>query len=324
MSDTILITGAAGFIGARLVEARSIRSNQVISVDALEAFESRLEHVSIDFQTKVDRVDLLPWLTSAPRPPRAIFHLGACTDTTELDERKLATLNLEYSQALWSYATHARVPFIYASSAATYGDGNQGYDDDESKLARLEPLNPYGWSKLRFDLWALEQERAGRAPPQWSGFKFFNVYGFGERHKGKMASRALHAFDQISATGRARLFKSERAEIAHGHQKRDFIYVEDILSVLDFALTKPIRRGIFNLGTGRARTFLDFVMSVFRAMGRDPQIDFFDMPREIAPRYQYFTEARMDKLAQEGFTRAFTSIEDGVARYVRGLLAEEA
>lgn len=316
-----LITGAAGFIGARLVERLRARGKDVISVDAGRAFADRPEHASIDFQLTIDRDELLDRLERLPATPTAIFHLGACTDTTEMDERKLARLNLEYSQALWLFASRAKIPFVYASSAATYGDGNLGYDDAESGIARLQPLNPYGWSKQRFDLWALERERAGEAPPSWSGFKFFNVYGFGERHKGKMASVALHAFDQIMGTGRARLFKSERSDFAHGHQARDFICVEDVIEVLTFALEKPIQSGIFNLGTGKARTFLDLVTAVFAALGKIPQVDFFEMPKVIATRYQYFTEARMEKLRKEGFSRPFTSVESGVAEYVRRLIA---
>jgi ADP-L-glycero-D-manno-heptose 6-epimerase len=208
---------------------------------------------------------------------------------------------------------------IYASSAATYGDGAQGYDDDESKLGLLKPLNLYGESKHKFDLWALEQEKRGVQPPHWAGFKFFNVYGFGERHKGRMASVVLHSSTQIKSQGFVRLFKSHREGIADGHQKRDFVYVGDVISVLHFALDQPISRGIFNLGTGQARTFLDLTRAVFKAMHREEKIDFVDTPVEIRDKYQYFTEARMQKLKSAGYTQPFTSLEEGVKAYLERL-----
>jgi ADP-L-glycero-D-manno-heptose 6-epimerase len=258
----LLVTGAAGFIGARFVASCTQRGYSTVSVDSLPFFQSRAEHRGLDFGERVDRSALFDWLASRNPALSGIVHLGACTDTTELDVAYLQSANLHYSQQLWRYAAERRVPLVYASSAATYGDGSLGYDDDESLAPQLKPLNPYGQSKLDFDLWALQQESAGMSPPSWSGFKFFNVYGFGERHKGKMASVVLHAFDQICATGRVRLFKSHRPDIPHGHQKRDFIYVDDVVSGLHFALEKPIRRGIFNLGTGQARTFLDLAVRV--------------------------------------------------------------
>jgi ADP-L-glycero-D-manno-heptose 6-epimerase len=187
-------------------------------------------------------------------------------------------------------------------------------------ISELKPLNPYGESKRLFDLWALHQELNGKAPPYWSGFKFFNVYGFGERHKGKMASVVLHAFDQIQKRGRVQLFKSHKEGILDGHQKRDFIWVRDVVQVLRFASEKPIQRGIFNLGTGQARTFLDLVTAVFTELGEIPQIDFIDTPEELRARYQYFTEAKMDKLRSEGYTEPFQSLESGVSYYVEQLL----
>jgi ADP-L-glycero-D-manno-heptose 6-epimerase len=188
-------------------------------------------------------------------------------------------------------------------------------------MKHLVPLNPYGDSKLQFDLWALDEEKHGRTPPSWSGFKFFNVYGFGERHKAKMASVVLHGYDQIKATGRVRLFKSHKAGIADGHQARDFVYVDDVIDVLTYALEKPIPRGIYNLGTGRARTFLDLVNATFAAMGKKPNVEFFDTPMELRARYQYFTQADMLKLRRAGWMNHFTTLEDGVKRYVERLIA---
>lgn len=212
--------------------------------------------------------------------------------------------------------------FVYASSAATYGDGSLGYDDDESAIAALRPLNPYGVSKQRFDLFVLEEESKGVAPPAWAGFKFFNVYGFGERHKRRMASVVLQAFDQIRERRSVRLFRSHREGIADGHQTRDFIHVADVVDVLHFALERPLARGIYNLGTGRGRTFLDLALATFVALGVPPRIEFIDTPEDLRGRYQYFTEARMAKLRTAGWTRPFTSLEDGVRECVERLLRE--
>jgi len=318
LKGPLLVTGAAGFIGARFVEAARERGLEVISVDSKEHFGSRPEHIGVDFGTIVDRDELVSRLQAMPEPA-AIVHLGACTDTTELDVAYLRRVNLDYSKMLWVYATQHKVPLVYASSAATYGGGELGFDDDETLFSKLKPLNPYGDSKLMFDLWALEQEKAGKRPPAWSGFKFFNVYGYGERHKEKMASVVLHAYDRILKTGEALLFKSHREGIADGHQKRDFVAVEDVVDVLFFALEKPMSRGIFNLGSGQARTFLDLVNAVFAGLKREPKIAFVDTPVEIRDRYQYFTEAKMSRLRAAGYTQPFSTLEEGVGRYIMRL-----
>jgi ADP-L-glycero-D-manno-heptose 6-epimerase len=315
-AGALLVTGAAGFIGARFV-ALHAGGRSLISVDERQHFGTRPEHAGIDFGTIIDRDDLPAWLADTKPALAGIVHLGACTDTTELDVTYLTRINLEYTQTLWRHATAHRIPFVYASSAAVYGDGALGYDDADELTPRFHPLNPYGDSKLRFDVWALGEERAGRStPPAWSGFRFFNVYGPGERHKGKMASVVLHAFDQIRSGGTVTLFRSHKAGFADGEQKRDFVYVDDVVDVLQFALAKPLARGIYNLGTGTARTFLDLVRATFRATGAPEQIRFVDTPEAIRERYQYFTEARMDRLRAAGWTRPFTSLEDGVKRYV--------
>jgi ADP-L-glycero-D-manno-heptose 6-epimerase len=316
----VVVTGAAGFIGARCVQGLRARGVPVVSVDRLEHFGARPEHAGIDFGERVDADAIGAWL-DARDPVRAIVHLGACTDTREMDRAYLDRVNLRASQQLWTYATRARVPLVYASSAATYGDGALGYDDDEARIPELRPLNPYGESKQRFDEWALEQERAGRHPPAWTGLKFFNVYGFGERHKGRMASVVLHAFDQVQATGRVRLFKSHRAGIADGHQARDFVFIDDVVDTLAALVERPLPRGIFNLGSGTARTFLDLATAVFAALGRPPAIDFIDTPVDLRSQYQYFTEARMTRLREAGYARTPTPLEAGVARYVHALAA---
>ncbi len=316
-----LVTGAAGFIGARFVEACNRQRIGVVSVDDPGHFRARPEHAGIDFGRIVDRARLESWLGGREAADiSAIVHLGARTDTTLLDETFFQRNIVECSQRLWSHAVRARIPLVYASSAATYGDGGLGYDDDESRIDRLRPLNPYGEAKRRFDAWVLARERAGEAPPAWSAFKLFNVYGFGERHKGAMASVVLHAYDQIRQSGGVRLFRSHRPHVAHGHQQRDFILVEDVVAALLFALDQPIRRGIYNLGTGRARTFLDLARAVFTALEGRERIEFVDTPLEIRDRYQYFTEARIEKLRGQGFDRPFTSLEDGIAAYVRRLV----
>jgi ADP-L-glycero-D-manno-heptose 6-epimerase len=255
------------------------------------------------------------------RTVRAIVHMGACTDTRERDVAFLDRVNVVSSQQLWRRAIELGVPLIYASSAATYGDGALGYDDDEAVMPRLKPLNPYGDSKLQFDLWALAEERAGRHPRHWTGLKFFNVYGFGERHKGPMSSVVIQAFDQIRATGRVKLFKSHRAGIADGHQARDFVFVDDVVGVLAGLVERPLARGIFNLGSGQARTFLDLVHAAFAAMGRPPQVDFIDTPPDLQATYQYFTEAPMARLRAAGFATASTPLEAGVSQYVQALVA---
>lgn len=319
----LLVTGAAGFVGARFVASCAVRGIDVVSVDDPAYFAARREHAGIDFGAIVDRDALFDWLARELQGLAGIVHLGACTDTTELDLAYLQRVNLHYSQRLWQYACTHGLPFVYASSAATYGDGSVGYDDDEALIPRLRPLNPYGDSKQQFDLWALAEERAGRRPPRWCGFKFFNVYGFGERHKRRMSSVVLQAFDQIRAGDGVKLFKSGRPDVADGHQRRDFIYVDDVVRALHFALDAPIARGIFNLGTGTARTFLDLARATFAALGVAERIEFIPMPDDLRARYQYVTEARVDRLRAVGFSAAFTTLEAGVRAYVDELLKRQ-
>lgn len=321
MAAPLLVTGAAGFIGARFVESCGARGIPVVSVDRQASFGERPEHRAFDFGTIVDFEALDAWLAAERPALGGIVHLGACTDTTEMDVAYLRRVNLEYSERLWRWATERRVPLVYASSAATYGDGALGYDDDEARIPELRPLNPYGESKQQFDLYALAEERAGRTPPAWTGFKFFNVYGYGERHKGKMASVILHAFDQIRADGEVRLFKSHRPDFADGAQRRDFVAVDDVVDVLHFALARPLARGIFNLGSGTSRTFLDLAHATFAALDLPPRVRFIDMPETLRARYQYATEAPMARLRAAGYDAPFLSLEEGARRYVQRLLA---
>jgi ADP-L-glycero-D-manno-heptose 6-epimerase len=320
-SETLLVTGAAGFIGARFVESCNARGVPVVSVDRKDAFEARPEHARLDFGDVLDIEELESWL-SAPRPKLAgIVHMGAISATTELSEALLARFNVDYSKMVWNAARRLGVPCVYASSAAVYGDGSLGFDDADALVPRFRPLNPYGESKRRFDLWALEEAAAGRTPPAWAGFRFFNVYGFGERHKGGMASVVLHGYDQAKAKGEIRLFRSHKPGVADGHQTRDFVDVRDAVDAIWFALATPIRSGIFNVGTGAARTFLDLARAVFESLGLPENVAFIDTPLAIRERYQYFTEARMERVQALGFAKKPVGLEDGVDWYVRRLEA---
>lgn len=316
---TYLVTGAAGFIGARFVEDCNFRGIPVISVDNHEAF-SREEHKGLDFGTMIHRPNLRNWLSTERPELEAIIHLGACSDTTETRENLLKEMNVMSSQHLWEFATYNDIPFIYASSAATYGDGSSGYDDNEDRLDGLEPLNLYGQSKHDFDKWAIDGAKFGFCPPMWLGFKFFNVYGFGERHKGRMSSMVLQAYDQIKSTGKVKLFRSHKEGVPDGGQKRDFVYVGDIITVLHWSLwQKRVRSGLFNLGTGEARTYVDLANAVFSSLGVEPNIEFIDTPEDIRGQYQYFTEARMDKLKEHYTALRFFTLEQGVNLYVQRL-----
>ncbi len=315
----IVVTGAAGMIGARFVELCNELKVPVVSVDKQDSFR-RAEHESIDFGTIIPMDDLQDWLEFKNPSVNAVVHMGACSDTTETNEGLMERVNSGYSKKLWNYCTFTETPFFYASSAATYGGGFAGYSDDESRLDSLEPLNLYARSKHDFDTWAVAREKIGMSPPRWAGFKFFNVYGFGEAHKGHMASLVYKAYQKIKAGEPVTLFKSHKEGVADGEQARDFIYVDDIIEVLYWAMT-GVDRGIYNVGTGKARTFLDLTHAVYAAMGQEPNIEWEDTPANIRDQYQYFTEAWIGKLQKAGFTRNFTSLEDGVKAYVERLEA---
>jgi ADP-L-glycero-D-manno-heptose 6-epimerase len=315
------VTGAAGFIGFRLAERLTQDGWSVVAIDHLAHFRERTEHptkIQASWQLKERETFLreAEALANTSRPD-AIFHLGACADTMNLDAEYHRRMNVEYSQALWKVATEHQIPFLYASSAAVYGEGEHGYSDEHELTQKLRPLNPYGESKRQFDVWALEQSQAGRCPSHWSGYRFFNVYGFGEKHKGRMASVVLHAFEQVHATGKVRLFKSHRAGIADGEQKRDFLAVEVLIDVLLHGLNAPVPNGIYNLGTGRAQTFLDLARAVFQAMGRTEQIEFIDTPVALRERYQYFTQAEMGKLRRAGYSWPFLTLHQAVPLYLK-------
>jgi ADP-L-glycero-D-manno-heptose 6-epimerase len=248
-----------------------------------------------------------------------IFHIGARTDTTEMDSELLNRLNLDYTKSLWNICTEFGLPLVYASSAATYGLGELGYDDDESKIPMLKPLNPYGDSKNEFDIWALKQDKK---PYFWTGLKFFNVYGPNEYHKGRMASVIFHTFNQIQKTGSMKLFQSHNPDFKDGEQMRDFVYVKDVVNILYFLMHHRKDSGIYNLGTGEARTFLDLAKNTFYALNKDPEISFVPTPEDIREKYQYFTEANMNKLRSIGYSQDFYSLEEGVKDYVSNYLID--
>lgn len=316
----IIVTGAAGFIGSCLATYlfREGYTELVLSDDfSKKEKQGNLWELQECF--KIHRDDLAAWMREHHRRIQFVFHLGAKTDTAEFDEEILNRLNTAYSIELFTVCTEYGIPLVYASSAATYGDGFFGFDDKMPEPEKLKPLNPYGDSKHRFDLWVLRQVKV---PPFWAGLKFFNVYGPNEYHKGRMASVIFHAYDQILRTGRLKLFRSHRADYADGGQLRDFIFVEDINKVCMFLLQNRKHSGIYNLGTGQARTFMDLSASVFRSMHLPSVVDFIDIPEDIRDKYQYFTEADMQKLRAAGYQGKFFSLEEGVDVYIRHYLRE--
>jgi ADP-L-glycero-D-manno-heptose 6-epimerase len=262
---------------------------------------------------RVDRNHFFEWLDKNYQHVECIFHIGARTDTTEFNKSIFDTLNVNYSKSIWQKCIDYQIPLVYASSAATYGLGEMGYDDDETIIPQLKPLNPYGDSKNEFDIWALEQEKK---PFFWSGLKFFNVYGPNEYHKGRMASVIFHAFNQIKSTGQMKLFRSHHPDFKDGEQMRDFVYVKDVVEVCMFLMHHRKNSGIYNLGSGKARTFLDLAKNTFYALNLEPQINFIDTPTDIRDKYQYFTEANMGKLTSIGYNKPFYTLEEGVKDYV--------
>jgi ADP-L-glycero-D-manno-heptose 6-epimerase len=318
----IIVTGAAGFIGSGLIS----RLNQdgflnIIAVDDFSKIEKAENLEGKIIKEKVERNSLFSWIDVNNRDIEFIFHIGARTDTTEFDKAIFDELNVNYSKDIWHKCVDYQIPLVYASSAATYGLGEYGYDDDESTLSQLKPLNPYGDSKNEFDIWALQQDKK---PFFWAGLKFFNVYGPNEYHKGRMASVIMHAYNQIKATDKMKLFRSHNPDFKDGEQMRDFIYVKDLIDVCIFLMHHRKDSGIYNLGSGQARTFKDLVINTFLSMDKTPDISFIDTPIDIRDKYQYFTEANMSKLRSIGYARPFHSLEEGVTDYVKNYLSTGA
>ena len=314
----IILTGAAGFIGSCMAAKLNQEGfNDLILVDDFSREAQKANYQSKVYSELVPREELFSWMKGKESLVQMIIHLGARTDTSEQDERIFQKLNISYSQEIWHVCCEHGIPLIYASSAATYGDGSLGFEDSLPDPSVLKPLNPYGRSKNDFDIWALNQPKK---PYFWVGLKFFNVYGPNEFHKGRMASVIFHAFNQIQRTDRLKLFRSHREDYADGEQKRDFVYVKDLTEVIHFFMHHRKDCGLYNLGTGQARTFYDLGDNVFKSLGKETVINFIDTPVDIRASYQYFTEANMSKLRSIGFERPFTSLEEGIADYVKNYL----
>ncbi|MGN6476050.1 MAG: ADP-glyceromanno-heptose 6-epimerase [Flavipsychrobacter sp.] len=318
-NDIIAITGAAGFIGSCLVGYLNSRGyNNLILVDDFSHPAKQPNLEGKKFLEQIDRNEFIDWCDRKPGYIQYMFHLGARTDTTEMDYAVHIKWNLDYSKAIWAVCTQQRIPLVYASSAATYGNGELGYKDDHKIVSQLQPLNPYGVSKNEFDIWALAQDAI---PPFWAGVKFFNVYGPNEYHKSRMASVIFHAYNQIKETGTVKLFRSHNPNYKDGEQLRDFIYVQDVVSICTWLMQQQPENGLYNCGTGHARTFKDLATAVFSSLGLPANIIFVDTPADIRDKYQYFTEADMHKLKAAGYSKDFHSLEDGVKDYVANYLS---
>ena len=343
-NSKIIVTGAAGFIGSYMVGYLNRKGyNNIIIVDEFSDNEKKSNYNDKKITDFVERDRLMEWLDHEtgkldPTHIGFVFHLGARTDTTEFDYSIHEKWNVEYSKKVWIYCTKKNVPLIYASSAATYGSGELGYKDDHDIIDQLKPLNPYGVSKNEFDKWALRQDKQ---PPFWAGLKFFNVYGPNEYHKGRMASVIFHSYNQVKGTGKVKLFRSHKPQYKNGEQLRDFIHVDDVAAIMYWMmeavsressivnresennLTSDVSRltnGIYNVGTGKARTFKDLVTAIFTSLNLKPEIEFIDTPEDIREKYQYFTEADMSKLCSAGYDRKFFTLEEGVDSYVKNFL----
>ena len=347
-APTIIITGAAGFIGSCMVSyLNQLGYENLILVDEFDKDEKELNLLHKKYRVRVERENFFEWAGKEKTDVDFVFHLGARTDTTEFNYAIHQHLNVEYSQKIWNYCSINNIPLVYASSAATYGGGEYGYDDNHELVKKLNPFNAYGISKNEFDKWVLHQEVH---PPFWAGLKFFNVYGPNEYHKARMASVIFHAANQIKENGKVKLFRSHKADCRDGEQLRDFIYVKDIVAVCYWMMeetskgkreTSKVKRetskgstftsdvsrlnsGIYNLGTGIARSFNDLVKATFAGLDLPPQIEYIDIPEDIRDKYQYFTEAKMDKLRQAGYGHEFYSLEKGVVDYVSHYLSENS
>ncbi|MSU07576.1 ADP-glyceromanno-heptose 6-epimerase [Veillonellaceae bacterium WCA-693-APC-5D-A] len=315
-----IVTGGAGFIGSCVVRMLNDMGIQdIVIVDHISATDKWKNMCNKSYLEYINRDEFLGRLDEFAGKVSHVIHMGACSATTERDFDFLYKNNFEYSKKLWNFCAENEISFIYASSAATYGDGSHGFDD-KGDIKALQPLNGYGYSKQLFDLWA---EKQISAPKQHVGFKFFNVYGPNEYFKGSMASVIFHTFNSIKRTGRMGLFKSYKEGIKDGQQLRDFVYVKDICNVIKYMLEHPEINGLFNLGTGVARSFYDLAVATFAAMGRKPEIDFIDMPEHLRGKYQYFTQANMEKLRAVGYEASFYTLDSGVEDYVCDYLMKD-
>ena len=331
MSGAVIITGAAGFIGSCMVQYLYDHGYEnLILVDDFGVEAKRKNWESKKYSLLVERYHLFDWLQTNQPTIEIVVHLGARTDTTEFNYAIHEELNLQYSKDVWKYCTDHSIPLIYASSAATYGAGEFGYDDNQDVIEKLLPLNPYGISKNEFDKWAIQEVKENNPhPPYWAGLKFFNVYGPNEYHKARMASVIWHAFNQIKKDGLVKLFKSHKEGFKDGEQLRDFVYVKDVINVVGWLIDCMAngawsidKNGLYNLGTGTARSFNDLVKATFAGLDKETNIVYIDMPTDIREKYQYFTEATMTKLKAAGYSKPFYTLESGVSDYVQNYLRE--
>jgi len=314
----IIVTGAAGFIGSCLISRLNRENyNAIVAVDKFDDSEKNKNLANNKVLHRVERENFIAWLDENYAEVEFIFHVGARTDTAEFDKELLWELNTDYTKEVWIRCVNYQIPLVYASSAATYGLGELGYEDNEQTIKDLKPLNPYGESKNEFDKWALKQDTK---PLFWAGLKFFNVYGPNEYHKSRMASVVMHSFYQIQNSGAMKLFRSHNANYKDGEQMRDFVYVKDVVEVCIFLMKHRKNSGIYNLGSGKARSFVDLTRAVFNALNVSENISFIDTPEDIRSKYQYFTEAKMNKLRSIGFSTKFHSLEEGIEDYVKNYL----
>ena len=314
----IIVTGAAGFIGSCMISKLNNEGiNDIIISDDFSNDNKNKNLIGKTYKEKVHRKELFHWLKKNHADVDFIIHIGARTDTTEFNVAIFDELNLNYTKQLWQDCIAYNIPLIYASSAATYGMGEFGYNDDHSIVEKLKPLNPYGESKNNFDKWALQQEEK---PSFWAGLKFFNVYGPNEYHKARMASVIFHTHRQVNEKGSVKLFRSHRSDYEDGMQLRDFVYVKDLVEVIMYLMKTRPESGLYNLGTGKARSFVDLATSTFNAMDKPVNIEFIDTPIDIRDKYQYFTEANMTKLINSGYNKPFHTLEEGINDYVKNYL----
>jgi ADP-L-glycero-D-manno-heptose 6-epimerase len=317
-NDLIVVTGAAGFIGSYLAGyLNHLGFERLVLVDDFSVASKSGNLAGKKYLHKIDREQFFDWQQNNPGLITHVFHLGARTDTTEMDYAVHKKWNLDYSIRIWELCTANKISLVYASSAATYGNGEHGYTDSHEIVQELQPLNPYGVSKNEFDIWALAQSVT---PPFWVGLKFFNVFGPNEYHKGRMASVIFHAYNQVKEKGEVKLFRSHNPDYKDGEQIRDFIYVKDVVQICMWLMEQQPASGLYNTGTGKARTFKDLVRAIFNTLQLPEHIQYIDTPLDIRDKYQYFTEADMRKLLAAGYSEPFYSLEDGVREYVKGYL----
>jgi len=317
----LIVTGAAGFIGSCMIKKlNNEQFDDILAVDDFSRKEKNKNLLNKKYRGRLERDKLFNWLTDNAKAVSGIIHLGARTDTTEQNWQIFEELNIDYSKHLWKFCSLNQLPFIYASSAATYGNGKMGFIDNHDIVEQLAPLNPYGKSKNDFDKWALSQSAEDKQPSFWAGLKFFNVYGPNEYHKGRMASVIFHTFNKVKANGKMGLFKSYHPDYADGDQLRDFIYVKDVVDICWYMLNAQPENGLYNVGTGKARSFKDLAINTFKSMNIDPQIEYIEIPEDIRNFYQYFTEAKTIKLVTSGYNFHLNTLEDGIYDYVTNYL----